>query len=173
MFNRCKTAAIAAILGVTVAYPAHAHITLDVKEAKLGQSYKAVLKVPHGCSGSATVSIHLQVPEGFFSAKPQPKAGWKLETVKGKYANTYKNHGATVSEGVTEITWSGGPLPDDFYEEFVFVGTVADSLKANTMMYFPTVATCETGVERWIQIPEAGKDAHDYPNPAPGLKLVK
>jgi periplasmic copper chaperone A len=34
---------------------ASAHATLEKSEANVGAGYKAVLKVPHGCEGSATV----------------------------------------------------------------------------------------------------------------------
>ena len=62
-----------------------AHVTLETREAKAGTGYKAVLKVPHGCDGSATVKVRAQVPEGLIAVKPMPKAGWQLETVKGRY----------------------------------------------------------------------------------------
>src|SRR4051812_20725345 len=84
-------------VGSTAAY---AHITLETQQATVGTAYKAVFRVPHGCNGSATVTIHVQVPEGMFAVKPMPKPGWKLETVKGKYAKEYDNYGTKLTEGV-------------------------------------------------------------------------
>lgn len=162
----------AAILFAFVASPALAHATLEVREAKVGSSYKAVVKVPHGCDGSATKTVRIQIPEGYFNVKPMPHAGWKLEIVKGKYAQTYKNHGTDISEGAKEVIWSGGNLPDDNYDEFVLTGTLAESLPAGEMFYFPVVQECEKGAARWIEIPAAGKKADDYQHPAPGLKLL-
>ena len=52
-------------------------------------------------------------------AKPMPKAGWQLEIVKGKYGKTYDYYGSKIEEGVKEVVWAGGKLPDDFYDEFV------------------------------------------------------
>jgi periplasmic copper chaperone A len=34
------------------------------------------------------------------------------------------------------------------------------------------VQECETGVNRWIEIPADGKSAHDLKEPAPGVKLL-
>ena len=34
------------------------------KQAAVGADYKAVFVVPHGCSGSATVKLRVQIPEG-------------------------------------------------------------------------------------------------------------
>ena len=50
------------------------------------RAYKAVFVVPHGCAGSATIKIRVQIPEGVIAAKPMPKPGWNVETIKGKYA---------------------------------------------------------------------------------------
>lgn len=72
-----------------VAVPVSAHVTLEVPEAALGSGYEAVFKVPHGCAGSPTVMLRLQVPEGVIAVKPMPKPGWTLEVVKGKCAKTY------------------------------------------------------------------------------------
>jgi copper(I)-binding protein len=38
-----------------------AHVTLEVREARAGTSYKAVLKVPHGCDGASTLKVRAQI----------------------------------------------------------------------------------------------------------------
>ena len=105
-------------------------------------------------------------------AKPMPKAGWTLETVKGKYANEVDFHGAKLSEGVKEVVWSGGKLPDDYYDEFVISTYLTTALKPDTVLYFPVVQECEQGVSRWIDIPADPAHAHDTKWPAPGVKLI-
>jgi uncharacterized protein YcnI len=153
--------------------PAFAHVTLETGEATVGSTYKAVLRVPHGCDGKATVALRVKIPEGFIAAKPMPKAGWELNTVKGKYAKAYTLYGEAVTEGVREIDWTGGRLPDDFYDEFVLRGTLAGDLPAGEMLYFPVVQECEGGmVERWIEIPQAGQNEDDLDTPAPGIRLL-
>ena len=152
---------------------ASAHVTLETREAPVGTPYKAVLRVPHGCEGAATVALRVRVPEGMIAVKPMPKPGWKIETVTGKYPKTYSYfHGAKLSEGVTEVSFTGGNLPDTYYDEFVFTGFLAGDLEVGKMLYFPVVQECERGVHRWIEIPAAGKSSGDYPEPAPALKLL-
>jgi len=164
--------ACAAALLVSAA-AASAHVTLETQEATVGSAYKAVLRVPHGCDGKATVAVRVKLPEGFIAAKPMPKPGWELKTIKGKYAKAYELWGEKVSEGVQEIDWTGGNLPDDFYDEFVLRGTLAGDLPAGQMLYFPVVQECEGGaVERWIQIPQAGQGEDDLETPAPGIRLL-
>lgn len=157
---------------VAIAVPAAAHVTLETREAPVGASYKAVLRVPHGCEGTATTSVRVRIPDGVIGVKPMPKPGWTLTTVTGKYPKTYELFHAKVGEGVTEITWSAGKLPDAFYDEFVFQANLAGDLEPGKMLYFPVVQECEKGVHRWIEIPAEGKSAGDYPAPAPGLKLL-
>ena len=93
--------------------------------------------MPHGCDGKATRTIRVQIPEGVIAVKPMPKAGWKLETVKGKYAKSYDLYGAEVGDGVKEVVWSGGDLPDEFYDEFVFRAMLTDGLAAGDFAPFP------------------------------------
>jgi uncharacterized protein YcnI len=163
---------LVSVLSLGFITPAIAHVTLEAQEAKIGSGYKAVLRVPHGCSGSATTSIRVKVPEGMIGVKPMPKPGWTLTITTGKYPKTYKLFQAELNEGVAEIGWSGGKLPDDWYDEFVFTGFLSGDLEASKKLYFPIVQECEKGVHRWIEIPAAGKSRSDYPEPAPELKLL-
>lgn len=153
--------------------PALAHVVLDTPTAPPGSPYKLALKVTHGCEGSPTVSVKVKIPEGFIAVKPQPKPGWSIALVRGKYAKTYDfYHGAKLSEGVTEILWSGNQLPDEYFDEFVLSGFVARDLKEGTTLYFLVEQQCEKGTHRWIEIPASGKSAHDLKAPAPSLRIV-
>jgi periplasmic copper chaperone A len=149
-----------------------AHVTLESKEAPPDSSYKAVLRVGHGCEGKPTTAIRVQVPEGVIAAKPMPKPGWRLATLKAKYQRPYDYFGTELTEGVKEITWSGGELPDDFYDEFVFVGRLT-GFAPGTVLSFPTVQECAGGVHRWIEIPAAGQDPDELDEPAPQLTIVE
>jgi uncharacterized protein YcnI len=163
-----KSIVAAALLAVAV--PAQAHVTLEAGEAPVGATYKAVLRVPHGCAGEATLKVRVQIPEGMFAVKPMPKAGWTLETVTGPYARAYDNFGTPMSEGVTEVIWTG-ELPDAFYDEFVLRGRIAGDLAVGDALWFPVVQECASGTERWIEIPADGQDpdALDFPAPGPTL----
>jgi periplasmic copper chaperone A len=155
------------------ASPAAAHVYLEGKQATVGASYKAVFAVPHGCSGSPTVKIRVQIPEGVIAVKPMPKAGWSVDVVEGQYAGDYDYHGKKLSSGAKEVVWSGGKLPDQNYDEFVMSSFLTDGLKPNTMLYFPVVQECEKGVSRWIEIPAEGAGhSHEEKSPAPGVKLL-
>ena len=160
--NRIAIAALAAL----VATPAFAHVTLEVPTAPAGSSYKAVFRVPHGCNGAATTALRIQIPEGVIAVKPMPKTGWTLDLKSGKYAKTYKHYGADVSSGVVEVDFSGGNLPDAYYDEFVVTGAVADTFKAGDVISFPVVQECGTAATRWIEIGKPGEAEPAHPAPS-------
>src|ERR1700675_1941461 len=116
LFGAAFVGVVGALAGASIAL---AHITLENQQAPVGASYKAVLRVPHGCDGSATVAIRVRIPEGYIDVKPMPKPGWKLTTVSGKYPKPVSLRATQVSEGVTEVDWTGGNLPAAYYDEFV------------------------------------------------------
>ena len=134
--------ALAAIALTLTTPPAFAHVTLDQSEAPVGSTSKLVLRVPHGCDGQPTNAVRVQIPQGMIAVKPQPKTGWTLEKIKGAYDKPYDYYGTPMSEGVREIAWSGGNLPDDEYEEFVLRGYLSPELKAGSTLYFPVVQEC-------------------------------
>jgi periplasmic copper chaperone A len=170
--SKIRHSLVCAAVASLMASSASAHVTLDNRQATIGAGYKAVFAVPHGCAGSATTKIRVQIPEGVIAVKPMAKAGWNVEVIKGKYAAEYDFHGTKFSEGVKEVVWSGGKLPDDYYDEFVISTFLTGALKPDTVLYFPTVQECEQGVSRWIEIPEGDHAAHESKWPAPGVKLM-
>jgi len=170
-----KHAAIAALfLGATTlaATDAAAHATLETAEVAAGTTYKAVMRIPHGCDGKPTTAVSIEIPEGVIAAKPMPKAGWNLETEWGAYATTHDYYGTPMSEGVRLIRWSGGELPDDFYDEFVFRARITGGLAGHTLA-FKTVQDCPGGARvAWTEIAAPGQDPHDLARPAPTLTVL-
>ena len=164
---------VAAALGLAVLLPsvAWAHATLETPEASPDSYYKAVVRIGHGCDGSATNTVRVTVPEGVISVRPMPKAGWDVELQEADYARSYELHGRQYDRGVRTITWTGGLLPDNYYDEFVFRGRLTD-FKHGSTVYFPVTQECEEGEIAWSQIPAQGQDAHDLDRPAPGLLIL-
>lgn len=150
---------------------ANAHASLETGKAGANAMYKAVLRVPHGCDGAATRTVRVSIPEGVIAVKPMPKAGWQLTTVKGDYAKNYDHYGTPTSSGVKEVVWSGGNLPDEFYDEFVFRARITD-FPAGHVLAFPAVQECDTGKVAWIEVPAAGQDPHSLAHPAPTVTIA-
>lgn len=106
-----------AFLALCLAAPAFAHVSLQQAQADGGSSYRAVLRVGHGCEGSPTTAISVQLPAGFDSAQPQARAGWTQERRGNEVSWTAASKQAalpatTKGEFVidTKLTASPGPL---------------------------------------------------------------
>ncbi|ARO30310.1 GLE1 domain-containing protein [Rhizobium sp. NXC14] len=166
-----KTFALAALLSATAFAGAEAHVTFLDKEAKLDSTILATLQVPHGCDGKATTEVRVKLPQGFVFAKPQPKAGWELEVIKGDYEKSYDNHGDKVKTGAIEIRWKNGNLSDDFYDTFVIQGKVS-GVEAGSSLAFPVTQLCGDKVTAWDQVAGEGGDPHALKSLAPLLKVV-
>lgn len=145
--------------------PALAHVGLTPAQAQAGSTIRAVLAVPHGCDGAATTRISVTMPDGLYVARPMPKPGWSLTTQDGDYAAPYDNHGTMLTRGIRRIEWTG-ELPDAWYDEFVFAGTLGGDLQPGATLYFPVEQTCGERVEHWTGVPAAEGAAVDDPAPA-------
>lgn len=171
VLRTCAAAAALACL-LPLAQTASAHASLEIKEAPSGAFYKAVVKVPHGCQGSPTNVVKITVPDGLVGAKPMPKAGWTLATVKGAYGAPMKGYnGKLATEGVVEIVWSGGRLLDEHYDEFVFQALVSESVAPGTTIPVKVTQLCESGEVAWVELAATGSD-HKLAYPAPLLKVT-
>jgi len=157
--------AAAAVLLSTSAF-AHASITPNT--AASGATVKVAVAVPHGCDGAPTDKVTVVIPEGFVSAKPQVKAGWQVEVTEGDYAKSYDVHGEPVTKGAVSVTWSGGSVPDDQFDEFVLRGTVS----SDTPLAFATTQYCGTASVVWDEVTAEGQSPHGLEHPAPVLSVT-
>ena len=165
---------VTATLLTLASAPLFAHLALEEKSALTGSSYKAVLRVSHGCEGSATTGITVRIPSGFKGAKPMPKAGWTLSTKLTKLATPYTSHGKQITEEVTEISWVANTreawLPDAYFDEFILRGTLPDTPGA---LWFKMLQTCETGSNDWAEIPASGISTKGLKRPAVLLEVLR
>ncbi|WP_287878935.1 YcnI family protein [Aquitalea sp.] len=157
-----------ALLALLLAASAQAHVTLETPTAASGSYYKAVLKVGHGCDGSPTTGISVELPEGAQLARPMPKAGWQVKLEKSA-VKPFDYYGTLMKEDVSRISWSGGNLPADFYDEFTFQVRIAAQ---PGKLFFKVKQQCAQGSTNWVEIPAAGQDAHSLKSPAAVLQVT-
>ena len=153
--------------------PAFSHVSLETGSAPAGSTYKAVFQVGHGCQGSPTTGISVQIPAGFQGAKPYPKAGWTLQTKLGKLAKPYDNHGKQVTDDVTTVSWTAASkeaaLPEAYFDEFMLRGKLPDTAGP---IWFNVLQTCTNGSANWSEVPAAGTSAKGLKLPALLLEVV-
>ena len=157
--------AAAAVLITTSAF-AHASITPNT--VANGAAVKVAIAVPRGCDGAPTDKLTVAIPEGFVSAKPQVKAGWQIEVTQADYAKSYEVHGEPVTKGAVSVTWSGGNVPDDQFDEFVLQGSVS----SEAPLAFVTTQYCGAASVVWDERPAEGQSPHALKHPAPVLAVT-
>jgi periplasmic copper chaperone A len=132
------------ILAAALCAPlAQSHVMVEPAAGPAGAHQKLTFGVGHGCQGSATNTLTVQLPDGVSGAKPMPKAGWTVSTadVPGK------------AGAVREVTWKGGPLPDSQYDEFSIHVKLPD---APGKVAFKVTQLCDKGRIDWIDVPAEG-----------------
>ena len=170
MFGRLAIAALCLALTL-LAGPVWAHVSANPGEVPAGESAVIAFRIAHGCDGSPTTAVSLQIPDTVAGVTPEFVPGWTIETTTGPLSEPVELHGEAVTEGTREITWSGGEaIPDGTYFEFGVSMQLPD--QPGETLYFPVVQTCESGETAWIQVPEAGEDTHDLETPAPAITLT-
>jgi periplasmic copper chaperone A len=168
---------IAACAVFTVATSAFAHVTLEQSSAEINTYTKATLRIGHGCEGLPTAVLRVQIPEGFQGAKPMPKQGWTLATMRAKLASPYNNHGTAVTDDVSEITWTANSrdthLQDAHYDEFVLRGKTPATPGP---LWFKVTQLCKEGDKvgrnAWVEVPAAGNATKDLQYPAALLNVT-
>ena len=165
-------ASVLALLGLAAA-PSFAHIVLAEPVALAQTSYRATLRVGHGCAGSPTVALKVVVPEGMAGAQPMPKPGWTLAIQKARLEKPYDDHGKPVTEDVREITWTASSpeywLADAHYDEFVLRGRLRGEAGP---MWFKLQQTCQKGRNDWVQTPVSGTSTKGLEMPAALLEVI-
>ncbi len=163
---------LAACAAAVCASSAWAHVTLADQAALASTTYRATLRVGHGCEGAPTTAIRVSMPAGFTGAKPMPKPGWTLAVSTGPLATPYDDHGTQVTQGVTAITWTASPgnaLPDAHYDEFVLRGGLPATAGP---MWFKVLQSCAQGQTDWAEIPATGSSTRGLKSPAALLEII-
>lgn len=107
MKRRILVGLVALLLSANVA---HAHVTVKPNEIGVGERTNFVVSVPTE-ENTPTIKVRLIIPEGVESVRPNVKPGWTIDLVKS---------GEGEDARITEIIWSGGSIPTEQKDEFVF-----------------------------------------------------
>ncbi len=101
---------ISIVILLTSTSVSFAHVVVTPSEVGVSQRQNFVVGVPTE-GDNPTVSVRLIIPEGLKSVSPLVKPGWNIQIIKT---------GEGESERVSEIVWSGGNIPAEQRDEFVF-----------------------------------------------------
>jgi uncharacterized protein YcnI len=162
---------VAAVALVALAPMAAAHVTVNPGEAEKGGFARLTFRVPNERDDATTTSVEVNLPEDapFTSVRVKPKNGWTYTMEKRTLDEPIDNNGEQITEVVSKITWTGGPIGTTEFEEFdVSVGRMPEE---GEFLLFPSIQTYSSGeVVRWIDEPVDGGEEPE--RPAPKLTLI-
>ena len=150
-------AGVALAVGVPLAASAHVHV--DPGAASAGGTETLTFSFSHGCDGSPTTALAIDIPEGVGNVTPIVQGGWTIAREAG-------------ADGVpTRVVFTAGTPVEDHLKATVSMDVLFDESAAGTAIPFPVTQTCVTGETAWTQIAEEGQDPHDLDAPAPVVEV--
>ncbi|WP_369031751.1 YcnI family copper-binding membrane protein [Streptomyces adonidis] len=151
---------------------AFAHVTVHPESYTKGATDGVLtFRVPNEEDTASTTKVQVFLPTDHpvLGVLVTPEEGWTAKVTTTKLKTPIKTDDGTITDAVSEITWSGGRIGKGEYEDFdVAFGQLPDD---TGQLAFKTLQTYSDGkVVRWIETPEAGQEEPE--NPAPTLKLT-
>jgi uncharacterized protein YcnI len=99
---------VSSLLLVVAALALQAHVTIAPSEVPAGSSQRFTVRVPSE-RPEPTVKVRLELPATLGNPRFLAKPGWTYELEKD------------AGGKVTAVTWSGGEIGPDEFDEFVFI----------------------------------------------------
>ena len=164
--------AATAAIALSLAAPAGAHVTATPSTAAAGAYTVVTFSVGHGCEGSPTTKIEIQVPESVLSVTPSRNPYYDVEKTIEKLDEPVADaHGNEVTERTASIVYTAStPLPDGERDAFELSFQLPDA--EGETLSFPTIQTCQEGETGWTEVPADGQDAEELESPAPAFEIV-
>lgn len=167
--------AASAAAGVTllsIAGPASAHATITPTTTAAGAYTVLTVSIGHGCEGSATTKVAIQVPEEILSVTPTRHPLWNMTEQQEKLAEPVTDvHGNKVTERDAVVVYATKtPLPDGQRDAFELSLKLPE--EEGKTLAFPVVQSCVKGESPWTQVPAEGQNPDELEFPAPTLTIT-
>jgi len=151
---------------------AFAHVTVHPESyAKGATDGVLTFRVPNEEDTASTTKVQVYLPTDHpvLGVLVTPEEGWTAQVTTTKLKTPVKTDDGTITEAVSEITWTGGRIRHGEYQDFnVAFGQLPDDVD---QLSFKTLQTYSDGnVVRWIE--EAEQGGEEPENPAPVLTLT-
>lgn len=147
------TAGAALALALPLAASAHVHVTPE--EVAANGSTRIDFSFSHGCDGSPTTALVVDIPAEAQGATPVVDGAWTITTEAGE-------------SGIpTRITYTAVTPVPDAYAASAGMNVIFPGSAEGESFAFPVTQQCEAGEAAWVEIAEDGQDPHDLEYPAP------
>jgi Uncharacterized protein conserved in bacteria len=140
------------VLALAPAAAAHAHVSASATSTAAGSSTVVTFSVPHGCQGSPTTAVRIELPESIPAVTPTVNANWTVEKTVEQLAEPLQDaHGNAVTERVTSVTYTaiGAGLAEGYRDTFELSLRLPEG-DTGDVVAFPTFQTCVDGSADWV-----------------------
>lgn len=127
------------------------------------------IRIQEGCDQAATDRVAVEIPEGVLAVIPQALPGWTV-TTEIVETEPYEIFGQRRTDRVARLTWEGGPLAPDQFQDFGFVAVFTEPTDE---LAIPVTQGCGTVAQSWDQEPQEGESRADLRFPAPVVRVVE
>lgn len=150
---------------------AAAHVTVTPTTTEVGAYTVLTVSVPHGCDGSATTKVAIQIPKEILAVTATRNPYWDVVKQKEKLAQPVTDpHGTQITERDATVVYTAKtPLPDGDRDAFELSLKLPE--EAGKTLAFPAIQTCQKGQTAWTEIAAAGQDPDKLEHPAPLVVL--
>ena len=161
----------AGALALAVA-PASAHVTVTPSTTAAGAFGVLSFSAGHGCDGSPTTTIAIDLPEEIYAVTPTRNPFWTVEKVMEELDEPITDaHGNEITERVDQVVYSARtPLPEGQRDTFELSLQLPDA--EGETLAFPVVQTCEKGENPWTETAAEGQDPEELEFPAPLVTIT-
>ena len=162
----------AGVVVLALAAPAGAHVTITPDTTAAGAYAVLTVSVPHGCEGSPTRKVAIQIPEEILSVTPTRNALWQVTKEQERLAEPVTDaHGNEVTERDAVVVYTTRkPLPEGYRDAFELSVQLPDA--EGETLAFPAIQTCTRGETAWTEIAAEGQDPHALERPAPTVTIT-
>ncbi|WP_104177843.1 YcnI family protein [Cryobacterium sp. Y50] len=155
-----------ALLALASPLAASAHVSATPTSTAAGSSIVLTFSTAHGCEGSSTTQMTIDIPESILSVSPTINPGWTVEKINVDLATPIDDgHGNEITTRVGQVSYTATtPLPDGFRDTFALSLQLPAEAEGETLE-FPVLQTCEVGETNWSESTIDGEDEPALPAP--------
>lgn len=162
--------AAGAILALAVPTAAQAHVSAGASSTAAGSRTVVTFSVPHGCEGSPTQVVTIDIPESIVSVTPTINPLWTVEKVAVPLDEPIESEygGDPITERIGQVVYTStsGGLAEGFRDTFELALQLPAG-EAGEVIAFPVTQTCTEGMAVWegedapaVTLTAAVDDAH-------------
>ena len=140
----------AGLLALSAPLAASAHVEVEPSSTAAGSYSLLTFSVGHGCDGSATTGITIDIPDTISSVTPTVNPGWDI---------------TPLTDG--QVTYTAqSPLADGLRTTFVLSLQIPADAAVGDTLAFPVLQSCEIGETDWAEAVVDGEAEPDHPAPS-------